>query len=126
MVYQRVNVMKINTQQDMSLLEQTVGDMLGGEHHKCSFIRSQDFITLRLRALYHRSKKDKTQEMLVIYGQNLKITLDADNNATVYLLDPGTEPDPNLCPYSSQSLLGKRACQDDVSSDPESPSPLLS
>jgi hypothetical protein len=116
MVYQRVFMLKIQTQQDMAKLEQTVASMLGGEHLKCSFIRSKDFISLRLRALYTAREHS---EALVIYGQNLKISLDMDNNATVFLLDPGIEQDPTLCPYTCHSLLGKRACPDDPSAGDE-------
>lgn len=118
MVYQRVFMLKIQSQQDMALLEQTVASILGGEFLKCAFIRSTDFISLRLRALYNPREHS---EVLVIYGQNLKISLDMDNHATVFLLDPGIEPDPTLCPYSSPSLLGKRACPDDPSCEAEPP-----
>ena len=95
----------------MSKLEQTVASLLGGEYNKCSFIRSQDFITLRLRALYTRAQEASVapRDPIVVYGEGLKITLDVDNNASVFLVSPSIEAESSL-----QHNLGKRACPDSL------------
>jgi len=89
----------------MAQLEETVSILLGGEQHKCAFVRSKDFITLRLQALYHRSVASTFP--LMVYGEGLKISLDAENNATVYLVGPSILE-------SDESLVrpGKRGCTD--------------
>lgn len=85
----------------MARLEQTIGTLLGGENHKCSFVRSKDFVSLRLRALYNRPST-LPGEGLLVYWEGLKITLDVNNNAAVYLTVPSIDPD--------ESVLGKRSC----------------
>jgi hypothetical protein len=103
---QKVLSLSIQGQQDMTKLEQTVACLLGGEHHKCSFVRSQDFIKLRLQALYHPAAQ---RAPLVVYGEGLKICLDNDNLATVYLVDPSIDPDLPTPPSEPTTVLGKRA-----------------
>lgn len=101
---------KIRGQEDMARLEQTIGVLLGGENHKCSLMRSKDFVSLRLRALYNRPAI-LPREGLLVYGEGLKITLDDQNNAAVYLTVPSIDQD--------ESVLGKRACPETgVSSAP--------
>ena len=110
-MHQKVYTLQIKTQKDMGKLEQTVASLLGGEYNKCSFIRSQDFITLRLLALYTRADEMPREHMVVVYGEGLKITLDPENNASDYLVSPSIEAEPSL--QSGPLLsLGKRACPD--------------
>jgi hypothetical protein len=104
-MHQKVYTIQIKNPKDMNSLEQTLASLLGGEHNKCAFIRSQEFIALRLRALYGRSPSAQAAASSVVYGEGLKITLDPDNHASVYLVSPSIEADPSL-------LVGKRACPD--------------
>lgn len=111
-IYQKVYSMKIENQRDMTVLEQTVAGMLGGEHNKCAFVRSKDFISLRLRALYNNQPNQKS---CAIYGEGIKITLDAENNVSVHLLGHGIElqeQEPEESEPSEAVLLGKRPCPD--------------
>ena len=91
---------QIKTKADMAALEDTITTLLGGEQSKCALIRSHDFLALRLRALYRRSKDAPA---LVVYGEGLKITLDSDNVGAVSLLDPET-----IEPAEDPAVLGKR------------------
>lgn len=93
---QKVFVQRIECKEDMSCLEQTIGGLLGGEHNKCSLIRCNEFIQLRLRALYRKGVGP-----IHVYGEGLQISLDENNVATVYLLTSFVEPD--------EGLLGKRS-----------------
>lgn len=93
---QKVFVLAIDTKEDMSLLESTIGGLLGGERNKCSLIRCNEFVQLRLRALYGRGKAP-----VHVYGEGLQISLGVDNVASVYLLTSYVEPD--------EGLLGKRS-----------------
>jgi hypothetical protein len=92
---QRVFTQRIQDKQDMILLESTVAGLLGGEHNKCYLIRSSEFVQLRLCALY-----DKGLRPLHVYGENLQISLDTDNVASVYLLSMSVD--------AEEILLGKR------------------
>lgn len=101
---QKVFVQRIETKEDMSRLEHTIGGLLGGEHNKCSLIRCNEFIQLRLCALYGKGAKP-----MHVYGEGLQISLDRENVAAVYLLTSYVEPD--------EGLLGKR-------SEPEDDTPV--
>ena len=92
--------MQILCKEDMSRLEEILGDFLGGEQHKCSFVRSSEFVHLRLTALY----KPVGADPLVVYGEGLKIVLDSEKFITVSLLQAGIEQDMGL---------GKRQCHDE-------------
>ncbi len=98
---QKVFVQRIECKEDMSRLESMIASLLGGEHNKCSLIRCNEFIQLRLRALY-----GKGAPPVHVYGEGLQISLDADNVASVYLLTSYVEPD--------EGLLGKRSQPDEV------------
>lgn len=93
---QKVFVLRIESKEDMSRLESTIGGLLGGEHNKCSLIRCNEFIQLRLCALY-----GKGVAPIHVYGEGLQISLDTNNVASVYLLTSFVEPD--------EGLLGKRS-----------------
>lgn len=93
---QKVFVQPVKGKEDMSVLESTIGSLLGGEKNKCSLTRCSEFVQLRLRALYGKGKAP-----VHVYGEGLQISLDVDNVATVYLLTSYVEPD--------EGLLGKRS-----------------
>ena len=93
---QKVFVQCIRTKEDMAKLESTVGGLLGGEHHKCSMLRTSEFVQLRLCALY-----GKGVPPVHVYGEGLQISLDMNNVASVYLLSSGVE--------AEEGLLGKRS-----------------
>ena len=46
----------ITTRRDMQDIEEAITRHLGGEGHRCAFLRSGDFIRLRLAALYTRTQ----------------------------------------------------------------------
>jgi hypothetical protein len=93
---EKVFSIKIQGKEDMTKLESVVGGLLGGEQNKCSFVRCQDFVHLRLCALYN-----KGETPLSIYGEHFQIYLDTEKNGTVYMLSSGVE--------ESDHILGKRA-----------------
>lgn len=106
---QKVFVQSIGDKEDMTRLEEAVGGLLGGEHNKCSLVRCNEFVQLRLCALYGKGSRP-----VHVYGEGLQITLDMDNVASVYLLSSLTDADEPL------SFLGKRVepderqpCEDD-------------
>jgi hypothetical protein len=98
---------RIRTKKDMAELEDTITTLLGGEQGKCALIRSQDFLALRLRALYGR----ESGRPLVVYGEGLKIALDLDNVGSVSLLNP-PPIDPVDEAYEAY-MLGKRPRPED-------------
>ena len=108
---QKVFTRPIRSMADMALLETTIGGLLGGEHSKCSLVRTNEFVQLRLCALY-----DRGAPPLHVYGEGLQISLDVDNVASVYLLISSIEPDDVV-------LLGKRpaSVEPDDPAEPETP-----
>ena len=103
---QKVFVQPIRGKEDMALLESTIGSLLGGEQNKCSLVRSNEFVQLRLCALYGRGARP-----VHVYGEGLQISLEKDNVASVYLLCSNVE-------LEQETLLGKR-------SEPECPGERL-
>ena len=99
MLYEIFSI-QIKSREDMSTLEDTISRLLGGEQRKCALLRSQEFVNLRLRALYDRGP----DRLPVVYGEGLKISLDSDKHARVYLLQLGFDTDP--------VYLGKRVHPD--------------
>jgi len=103
----KVFTLQIHNQQDMALLERTLGRLLGSEFNKCSLVRSQEFINIRLRALYDRGPADR----IVAYGERVKVCLEVDKTADIFLMES--------CMDDAPSLLGKRSSvdEDDPSCD---------
>ena len=97
----------VQCMEDMSLLEQTIGSLLGGERNQCALVRCSEFVQLRLCALYNRGEKP-----MHVFGDGLQISLDENNVATVYLLSSSVDTD--------ESILGKRA-QPDIPGDETDP-----
>ena len=103
---------EIKTKKDMTVLEDMITSLLGGEQGKCALIRSQDFLALRLRALYGR----ESGRPLVVYGEGLKIMLDMDNVGSISLLNPAPI-DPVDEVYEAY-MLGKRLRTEDEPPQP--------
>ncbi len=100
---ERVFALRVKGKDDMTQIETFVGGLLGSKHSRCALVRSQDFIKLRLCALYDRGDPPMT-----VYGEGVQVCLDQDKNVTVYLLSNSVvDPEASV-------LLGKRR-------DPESP-----
>jgi hypothetical protein len=96
---------RIACKEDMSELEQVMTRINGGQ--RCSFMRSSDYIRFRLAALYG------TFDLPVeAYGETLKVTLDGDRNATVYILGHVV---------TEETELGKRQAPDSDESEPDDP-----
>jgi len=83
----------------MALVEHIIGQLLGGENDKCAFVRSSEFLKLRLSALY----KGPVGAMIVVYSDTVKITLDNENWARIFLLEEAVAP---------EGVLGKRRVDD--------------
>lgn len=97
----KVFSIQIQTSEDMAKLEEALVRLVGGERSKCTLIRSQEFVNLRLRALYDRGPEDR----IVAYGGRIKVCLESDKTADVYLMEFGLDSVP--------ALLGKRLCPDE-------------
>ena len=82
----------VGNKEDMARLEAGIVDLLGGEHHKCAFIRSEAFVKLRLRALYGRG--DTSSPTVSAYWEGLKVTLTQGGTACVYIADACVEEAP--------------------------------
>lgn len=100
MLYEIFSI-QIAGRSDMLVLEDTIIRLLGGEQNKCALFRSQEFVNLRLRALYNRGPDCPP----AVYGEGFKIFLDADKRVHVYMLELGFDMDP--------TYLGKRKNPDD-------------
>lgn len=98
----KVFSIQIQTKEDMAKLEDALVRLTGGERSKCALIRAQEFVNLRLRALYDRGPAER----IVVYGERVKICLESDKTVDIYLMELGVEGVP--------ALLGKRSypCDD--------------
>ena len=98
---------------DMLALEDKVVSILGGEQHKCSFIRSNGFVSLRLNALYNKT----WDKGMIVVGPGLELTLGPDKTIRLYLYQSSVDPDPVLGKRhyrdDPESTPGKRACRED-------------
>jgi hypothetical protein len=83
----------VGNKEDMARLEAGIVDLLGGEHHKCSFIRSEAFVKLRLRALYGRGDASSAPTVSA-YWEGLKVTLTQGGTVCVYIADACVEEAP--------------------------------
>jgi hypothetical protein len=106
---QKLFSITVSSKQDMARLEEVVVQLLGGEHNKCAFTRSHEFVKLRLRALYHRKQDPPRTSNISVYGEGLKITLTPSGMACVFITDPCFEPIAPDADDAAYSGLGKRA-----------------
>jgi hypothetical protein len=91
---QKVFTIKIEGKDDMSRLEEVVVGLLGGEHHRCSFLRSGEFVRLRNLALYHKFRSGDETALHSVHLEGLKITLTPTGTACVYITDACVVPVP--------------------------------
>ena len=98
----------IESKEDMNQLEKTLVGLLGGEQGKCAFMRSNEYVALRLRAL---DPKDAIDKPVVVYGEGIKLSLNPDRTLDLYLLEMGVDDD--------VSMLGKRKGGGNGDSDQE-------
>ena len=84
---QKIFSVQVQHKSDMAQVEELVVSLLGGEHHRCAFLRSEEFVKLRTQALYHRARDDARVHRCV-HVEGLKITLDPSGNVCVFLVDP--------------------------------------
>jgi hypothetical protein len=98
MARERVFALQVQGKDDMTRIEKVVGGLLGSKGSRCALVRSQDFINLRLCALYNRG-----QPPMTVYGEGVQVCLDREKNVTVYLF-PNTAVVPD-----ARVLLGKRS-----------------
>jgi hypothetical protein len=85
---QKLFSIRVVTKEDMARLEEVVVGLLGGEHHRCSFLRSDEFVKLRNYALYCTNKTSTRS----VHVEGLKIVLLSTGKACVYLTDPCVVP----------------------------------
>jgi hypothetical protein len=97
----KVFSIQIQCKNDMARLEDALVRLMGGERSKCSLIRSQEFVNIRLRALYDRGPSER----IVVYGERVKVCLESDKTVDIYLSELGLDSVP--------VLLGKRDSPED-------------
>jgi len=91
---------------DMARLEQVVSELLGGEHNKCAFIRSEAFLRLRICALYRRGTLESP---VSAYWEGLKVSLTPSGTVCVYVTEACVEEAPKLEQDPDHGVLGKRS-----------------
>ena len=109
---QSVYSIQITNMDSMKKLEEFIGLLLKGENNQCSFVRSQDFVSMRLHALY----RDAPTKPIVVYGENLKIVLDSQKIATVYTMYQNLD-DETIANSIDPSFIGKRSVPESDDSD---------
>lgn len=80
----------VKNKRDMQEVEETITKQLGGEGHRCSFLRSRAYIRLRLAALYPTQFPRQTHAV-VAYTGHISVTLLCDEHGkliTLRCLDP--------------------------------------
>ena len=82
---------EVTSANDMARLEQVVSELLGGEHNKCAFIRSEAFLRLRICALYRRGANDSP---ISAFWEGLKVSLTPSGTACVYVTEACVEEAP--------------------------------
>ena len=103
---------RVTNKQDMAKLEEVVASLLGGERGKCSFIRSHEFVQLRLKALYPRKQDAVRTQNISVYCEGLKLTLTPTGTMFVLTTEPYVEPQEELDDAPDSPFpepLGKRA-----------------
>lgn len=129
---QKVFAVTVKGKSDMAQLESVVVGLLGGEHHRCSFLRSGEYQRFRNAALYTTTVSDDT---ISVHFEGLKLVLTPNHLACVYITDPVVVPVPAPPStssgiaeeeeyYACASLVGKkrRAVTPDSDEEPLSPS----
>lgn len=91
----------VASSEDMARVEEAIAEMLGGEHHKCAFVRSEAFVRLRLSALYRRG--EPRDGPLTAFWDGLKVMLTPSGKVCVYACEACVEEVPEAF-----TQLGKR------------------
>lgn len=118
MVLRQFCSIDIQGPEDFARLEETIGELLGGEHHKCAFVRSEAFVRLRLRALYRRAWGE-TDWLVSAFWEGLKVTLTPAGTAIVYVTEPCVEETPEAV----LRLAGRKRCLAPEQEEEEDPDP---
>jgi hypothetical protein len=116
---QKVFATQVTGKADMARLESVVVGLLGGEHHRCSFLRSGEYQRFRNAALYGPLTRDKDSAPVSVHLEGLKLVLTSTRLACVYVTDPVVVPVPSPpatsagmaeedVAYVCSSLVGKR------------------
>lgn len=99
---QKMFSIRVGNKHDMAKLEEVVIGLLGGEHHRCSFLRSGEYQRFRNVALYSpaRATADLAGEnsaftSMTVHIEGLKLTLTPTRIACVYVTDPCVVPVPS-------------------------------
>lgn len=96
---------------DMARIEEKLCQLLGGDQRKsCALVRTKDFISLRLCALYNHGKAPMSA-----YYQNVQVSLDADKTVAIYLLSMN----PVETTVDEAMVLGKRRQPDSPEDEDE-------
>jgi hypothetical protein len=132
---QKVFATEVTGKADMARLEAVVVGLLGGEHHRCSFLRSGEYQRFRNAALYgNRARRVVEEEEkadsapLSVHIEGLKLVLTCTRLACVYVTDPVVVPVPPPPTtsweiaeedeaFACSSLVGKRRRMVPVDSD---------
>jgi hypothetical protein len=94
----------IRCRQDMDNVEKTIISLMGSDENTCTFLRTHDFLKIRMCALYKRLPPP-----LSAYSGNFQICLDRDMKISIYLLSTDVEEE-------SLATTGKRA-EPDIEDD---------
>ena len=65
---------RIKTKRDMQEIEEAITKQLGGEGHRCAFLRSRAYIRLRLAALYPTARPCEPRATIAYVG-HISVTL---------------------------------------------------
>lgn len=102
----KVYSVTVSSNEDMVSLENMLMGLLGGEHSKkCAFMRSKEYIALRLLALY---KRETITRPMVVYNEGVKVCLNPDWSVDVFMVQMGVDND-------ITNVLGKRDLDHDGS-----------
>ena len=76
----------IRCKRDMDMVEKTIISLMGHQENTCTFLRTHDFLKIRMCALYN-----KCSPPLSVYFGNFQIHLDRDMLLSIYLLSANVE-----------------------------------
>lgn len=101
---------RVENKSDMARLEEVVIGLLGGEHHRCSFLRSGEYQRFRNEALYspavHAAElAGSAFARTTVHIEGLKLTLTPTRIACVYVTDPCVVPVPS--PPTTSAAIGR-------------------
>jgi len=109
---QKMFSIRVACKQDMAKVEEAIVGLLGGEHHRCSFLRSGEYQRFRNQALY--SPPPSTAELagesssftpVTVHIEGLKLTLTPTRIVCVYVTDPCVVPVPP--PPTTNAAIGR-------------------